>query len=66
MKTINLKLNIEDVISLIEYYDKMYCSIPKNIYKKKNMSRTTMQDTANKYLNRKMFLQQILDATWPK
>ena len=66
MTTVKVELDIEEVMELIGYHHKMYESIPKERYFEKTLAGTTFGDTANKYLRRREFWNEVLNTNWPK
>lgn len=66
METVNVDLNIEDVMALAEYHHKMYKSIPSERYSTLNLANTTIGDVAKKYLSKARYWENILNENWPE
>jgi len=65
-KTKPIQLTFEQVVALMNYHQGMYASIPVSIYKQRNMSGTTMEDTAKKHLTLSNKFNRLLNETWLK
>jgi len=61
-----VELTIEDVMALVEHYDKMYNSISPTKYSERSPSGKSWGHVASHYLSRRMHFNMLLDYEWPK
>jgi len=64
--TVNVDLTFEDIIALEEYYWKMYKAIPVERYKEMTMAGHTFEVTANNFLERYKYYNDLKNHHWPK
>lgn len=64
--TVSVELNIGELMSLIEFNNKLADSIPESQYNDPTMAGTTFGDTARKCRKRAEELYYILNETWEK